>query len=247
MSAPVTFLPGVPKEHVLHRLRQAGGDEIVSGKLASAESSAVLAMNAFGWFIPRSRLFPMLPGTEAAGAASRVEVEYCARFPWSGGKHPWLDAIVITDTHLIGVESKRYEPFRDSKRPQFSFAYDRPGRGSNMERYHAVRRGLIEGSISYHNLDAAQLTKHAYGLVTEAKRLRKAPLLHYIFAEPCARGGQTITAADHWQHRAEIADFGARVAGDDVGFSSCSYREWIETWQGPQLKHALSLAKAFAP
>jgi hypothetical protein len=176
-----------------------------------------------------------------------VEVEYCARFPWSGGKHPRLDAIVITDTHLIGVESKRYEPFRDTKRPHFSAAYDRPALRTNMEGYHAVRRGLIDGSIVCHNLDAAQLTKHAYGLVTEAKRLGKVPLLHYIFAEPAARGTQPITAADHWQHRAEIADFGARVAGDDVGFSSCSYREWIETWEGKPLEHALNLVKAFAP
>lgn len=241
------FLPGVPKEHVLHRLRQAGGDEINSGKFAHPESSAALAANVFGWFVSRPTLMPSLPGSEATGAAEWIEIEYCARFPWPGGRHPWLDAVIVTATHLIGVESKGYEPFRDEKRPQFSAVYDRPSWGVNMERYHVLRRELIDRSIPFQNLDAAQLIKHAYGLHSEAKRLGKQPWLHYVFAEPAVRGSHAIAATQHWQHRAEVADFANRVTGDDVGFSACSYREWLETWDGPVRQHAINIAETFDP
>lgn len=44
------------------------------------------------------------------------------RFPWAGGRHPWLDAAVETERYLIGVESKRFEPFRDAKSVRLSDA-----------------------------------------------------------------------------------------------------------------------------
>ena len=243
----MTFLPGVPKEHVRYRLRQAARDGIGSDRLEHPESSAALAVNAFGWFIPRPQSLPILPGTEEAGAATRIEVAYCARFPLGGRKHPWLHAVVTTDTHLIGVVSKRCEPFRDAPRAQFGPAYQRTGRGADMQRWHLVRDGLRDGRIVYQHLDAAELVIHAYGLHSEARRLRKAAQLHYIYAEPSGHSGGAIPAADLWQHRAEIADFAARVAGDDVGFSSCSYREWLETCEGPARDHALNVANTFAP
>ena len=141
------FLPGVPEEHVLTRLASAGGDEINSGKLAHTESSAALAVNAFGWFVPRPEMLPLLPGAGASEATTRVEVEYCARFPWHDGTHPWLDAAVFTNFRLLGVESKRYEPFRDRKKPTFSSAYDRPVWGQRMGRYSSVRDALRSGLL----------------------------------------------------------------------------------------------------
>jgi hypothetical protein len=86
------FLPGIPVSHVVTRLAKAGGKEIESGKLLSSESSAALAVNCFGWFIERPELLPPLIGLETAGVPELVDVEFCARFPWSGGRHPWLDA-----------------------------------------------------------------------------------------------------------------------------------------------------------
>ena len=102
----------------------------------------------------------------------------CARFPWSGGRHPWLDAVVWTATQLIGVESKRYEPFRaGAKRASFSVAYDRPVWGERMNGYSAVRDRLRDGSLGFDHLDATQLVKHAYGLRTEGLRRRLQPVL----------------------------------------------------------------------
>ncbi len=53
------FPPGVPVALVYTRLAAAGGNEIRSLKFAPPESSAALAVNAFGWFIdPRQRFDP---------------------------------------------------------------------------------------------------------------------------------------------------------------------------------------------
>ena len=241
------FLPGVPANHILARLRQAPGNEIDSGKLHSPDSSAALAANALGWFIDRPDLLPPLPGTEAAGPAQSVEIEYCARFPWRGGSHPWLDAAVLTATHLIGIESKRLEPFRHAGVPSLSPAYDRPVWGPRMDRFGQVRDALRSGTLRPRHLDAAQLVKHAYGLVTEARRLSRTPVLAYLFAEPTALRDQPIPPADHARHRAEIADFAARVAGDEVLFAAASYRAWLAAASGPAAAHAAAVLDRFAP
>lgn len=243
-SADYTFLPGVPRDYVLKRIRNAGGKELESGKFASPESSASLAANAFGWFVPRPELLPRLPGLAGTGPARKVELEFNARFPWRGGTHPWLDAVVFTDTHLIGVESKRFEPFRDVKEATFSAAYERHTWGEQMARYCAVRRALSAGSLVYTHLDAAQLIKHAYGLVTTARDDLK-PALFYVYAEPTARGARPIPASDHARHRQEIADFAARVAGDEVAFLASSYREWLATAAGAAIEHRSALHHHF--
>src|SRR5262249_25737157 len=94
------FLEGVPVGHVLDRLWKAAGNEL-GGKFGNPDSSAALAVNTFGWFVDRPELFPFLPGMEPGKCPSRVEIEYCARFPFGGGRHPWLDAMVETDTQLV--------------------------------------------------------------------------------------------------------------------------------------------------
>ncbi len=240
------FLPGVPEEHVLERLLQAGGDEIGSGRFDSPDSSAALAVNALGWFIDRPHSLPPFPGAET-GPSESVEIEYCARFPWKGGTHPWLDAAVLTATHLVGIESKRFEPFRNRKTATFSDAYDRPVWGSRMQRHGELRDALRSGALGYRHLDAAQLVKHAYGLVTDARRIGRAPVLFYLFAKPTTRGAHSIPPADHARHRDEIADFASRIAGDEVLFASASYREWLSAAQGPAAAHAAAVIARFDP
>jgi len=244
------FLPGVPVEHVLARLASAGGNEVESGKLASPESSAALAVNCFGWFIPRPEMLPMLPGLEAAGIPEFVDVEFCARFPWAGGRHPWLDAVVITPTALMGIESKRFEPFRDRKTVSLSQAYDRAVWGDDMKHYEAMRDRLREGEETFVHLDAVQLVKHAFGLVTEARRRGRSPALLYIFAEPAARNGRPISPDETELHRRELAHFAGQVAGDEVAFHYIAYQEWLDTWGGcePAVSaHASALEERFCP
>lgn len=189
------LLPGVPLARVRALLENAAGNELASGKFASPESSAALAVNSFGWFISRPSRFPSLPEIDTSDAVEMVDVEFTARFPWAGGRHPWLDAVVQTPKMLIGIESKRFEPFRDNKSVSLSSAYDRPVWGDNMRRYEDMRDKLRAGARQFRHLDAAQLVKHAFGLVTEAGRRNRSAALYYIFAEPASREGKAIAAA----------------------------------------------------
>lgn len=241
------FLEGVPVEHVRTRLRAAGGNEEASGKLASPESSAALAVNAFGWFIERPELLPAFPELDHAFPAKLVEVEYQARLPWSGGRHPWLDAVLITATHLIGIESKRFEPFRDSKTVSLSSAYDRPVWGEKMKPFEVVRDRLRSGELQFEYLDAAQLVKHAFGLVTDARRKARQPALVYIYAEPTEISGRPISEVARLQHRSEIDRFAEVVAGAEVKFVSISYREWLRLSRGEAADHAARVISAFHP
>jgi hypothetical protein len=249
MSSP-QFLPGVPDTYVLDRLKKAGGKEVESGKFLSPESSSALAVNCFGWFKERPEQLPSLKGLEAAGIPELIDVEFCARFPWRGGRHPWLDAVVRTPTTIIGVESKRFEPFRDAKSVSLSVAYDRRVWGDNMKGYERMRDRLRSGEQSFEHLDATQLVKHAFGLWTEGGRRKRAPVLFYLFAEPAARNGRAITQDELARHREEIARFAEAVAGDEVKFYSASYREWLKTWRGHNndiATHGQAIIEAFAP
>ena len=242
------FLPGVPADRICAALAAAGGNEIESGKLDSPESSAALAVNTFGWFIEQpADLPPFPPLADLDWPAHRVDVERQMRFPWRGGRHPWLDAAVETATHLIGVESKRFEPFRDAKTVNLSDAYDRDVWGDGMAPFTGMRDMLRDGGAAFTYLDAAQLVKHAFGLVTEGNRIGKAPVLLYLYAEPATLGISVITQETLARHRVEIANFATAVAGAAVRFEACSYREWFAGWTGDAHHHADALVERFQP
>jgi hypothetical protein len=165
------LLPGLPKQSILACYTAAPGNEIASGKFTSPESSAALVANTFGFFINRAAELPPLPGESDLGwPALTVTLECVVRFPWAGGRHPCLDVLIETDTALIGIESKRYEPFRseiteeDSVTP-WSTAYSRPVWGDAMRGYERIRDDLPAGRTKFARLDAAQLVKHATYLI----------------------------------------------------------------------------------
>ena len=242
------FLPGVPGDRVRAALAAAGGNEVESGKLDSPESSAALAVNTFGWFIDRpADLPPFPPLADLDWPAHCVDVERQMRFPWRGGRHPWLDAAVETATHLIGVESKRFEPFRDAKTVNLSDAYDRDVWGNGMAPLTLMRDGLRSEEVAFTYLDAAQLVKHAFGLVTEGNRIGKVPVLLYLYAEPVTRGTSAITPETLTRHRAEIASFATAVEGAAVRFAACSYSEWFAGWTGDARNHADAVVERFRP
>jgi len=224
------FLPGVPVDYVLQRFALAGGNEVESGKLASPESSAALAANCFAWFAHRPHLLPPFPGLEAAYPPLSVDIEYNARFPWSGGRHPWMDAMITTPAEVIGVESKRFEPFRGAKPASLSAAYDRPVWGDRMSSFEQLRDDLRSGRVTFKYLDATQLVKHALGLLAEGRRTGKRPILVYLFAEPTELAGRTIPATVLAAHRAEVQSFAERVADSEVTFHFASYRSWLDSW-----------------
>lgn len=223
------FLPGVPQDHILKRLALSPGNEVGSGKLTSPASSAALAVNSIGWFIERPELFAPFRGLEEHFPAVSVDVEFEARFPWRGGLHPWLDGVVVTPTLLIGIESKRYEPYRDAKAANFSEAYDRPV-WDGLEPFAQIKDDLKSGKLQYKHLDGAQLVKHALGLSASAARLGLRPALVYLYAEPIDVASSPKGLEAISRHRSEINDFSLRVADAMASFLALSYREWMTTW-----------------
>lgn len=248
-KARAALLNHLPKDAILARYQAAGGQELISGKFTNSESSAALAANAFGLFGERPELLSLPDACLGGHEAQRVELEAQMRFPWSGGLHPWLDVGVQTSERLIGIESKRYEPFRDHKTATFSAAYARPVWGQAMGPYEAMRDALSAGR-RFAFLDAAQLVKHAFGLRTEGQRTGRQAVLCYLYAEPRAfPDGRAIPVASIQAHRDEVAGFTAAVtsAAAEVAFCSLSYADLLQYWAGqPALAdHAAALAARF--
>ena len=251
------FLPGVPGRQIEEIFNAAPGREIAGGKFDSPESSAALAANAFGFFLNRPGDLPPLPGCEDfEWPASTLYVEKEVRFPWRGGRHPWLDALVVTPSALIGVESKRFEPFRTSM-ASFSEAYLRPVWGDQMKGYEGIRDQLNGSDRHPVGLDGTQLVKHAFALRTQASSGGKfeglKPVLFYLFAEPdiWPRDDKPIDSEAKAAHREEIRKFAASVDGDEVRFVACSYRELLATWEqneDPRIReHARAVVIRFSP
>lgn len=244
-----TFLPGIPAEALLAALRRAPGNEIATGKFASPESSSALVANAFGWFLNRPAELPPLPGVPMA-QPTEVEIAAEMHFPWHGGRHPWMDAAITTPTTLVGVESKRYEPFRPGKRTDFPEAFESRDWGQGMTRFHAMRRALTEGRQTYRHLDAAQLVKHAYGLRTQAIKRARGAVLVYLHAAPAMwANGNPVDSAAIARHQDEIEDFARAVKGQDVTFAPLRWADLLAQWAAsPALAaHAAAIATRFGP
>lgn len=252
-----SILPGLPSDLIRACYASAPGNEIESGKFASPESSAALAANTFGLFLDRPSDFPSLSQDEALGWPVRsVSLEAIVRFPWQGGRHPCLDALVETNDALIGIESKRYEPFRSKSDAELSDAYRRPVWGDSMTGYENVRDALRDNSALFTRLDAAQLVKHAFGLRTAVHKTErwydKRPLLFYVFAEPTRwPDGRVVPKADIEMHRGEIRQFAELVKADEVSFRYLSYREMLALWStSPNAlvrDHAAVILARFSP
>ena len=249
------LLPGLPAERVRACYTRAAGHELTNGKFFSPESSAGLVANCFGLFLDRPEALPPLPGTAALGwPASYVDLEAVVRFPWSGGRHPHLDVLIETDEALIGIESKRYEPFRAKSSAEISDAYLRPVWGEKMVGYERMRGALCDGTARYRHLDAAQLVKHALGLRTAIHRQDRAcpkqPVLFYLFAEPATwSDGQPLRHEHRTAHRNEIQHFADAVAGDEVTFLFCSYARLLAAWsaqtEAPIRAHAAAVRNRY--
>jgi hypothetical protein len=264
MTLPPTdnwFVPGVPAEPVLACYGRAAGNEIRSGKFGSPESSAALVANTFGFFLERPWDLPPLPcGEVRSWSARSVDLEVPLAFPWRGGRRPWIDVLIETASEVIGIESKRYEPYRAAKAPQLSNTYWRQVWGERMAGYESIRDQLKEVRSDsppvYRHLDGGQLVKHALGLRTsvhrDAKLRGKRPVLCYVYAEPLKWSkGHPLDARSFENHRREIASFAAAVAGNEVEFCACSYAEVLSVWstdtRGDIRAHALNISGRFMP
>ena len=108
-----------------------------------------------------------------------------------------------------------------------------------------MRDQLLAEPAAFRHLDAAQLVKHGFGLVTEAKRRGKSPVLLYLFAEPTE--GRAIRAQAFADHRSEIARFAGGVTGSTVRFAACSRSEWLTSFPPSLSDHADRVIARFHP
>jgi hypothetical protein len=115
------LLPGLPHDLIIEKYSAAPGNEILSGKFCNPESSSCLVANVFGLFFQTVADMPRLPGLAAYGAPRTLTPEAIV-VSLARGWHPCLDLLIETDTALIGVESKRYEPFRSKSKTRLSEA-----------------------------------------------------------------------------------------------------------------------------
>ena len=93
-----------------------------------------------------------------------------------------------------------------------------------------MRDRLRAAPTTFHHLDAAQLVKHAFGIVTEARRSGKKPVLVYLYAEPTDK---PPSAKALIKHRTEIKDFSDSVDGGMVRFVAVRWTEWLDRMAGP--------------
>ena len=252
------FLPGVPCKQIEEIYNAAPGNEIASGTFDSPESSAALAANTFGFFLNRPGDIPPLPGCEdVEWPASSLGLEKEVRFPWRGGDHPVLDVLVATSSALIGIESNRFEPFRDMPKAHFTDTYWREVWGDCMSGYQGIRDALHENGSLYMSLKADQLVKHALGLRTRTRPGKQyadlSPILFYLYAEPdlLPNSNKPIDDEAKAVHRDEIRHFAQSVRGDEVRFVVCTYRDLLAMWDrntNPEIReHARAAVRHYSP
>lgn len=140
-----------------------------------------------------------------------------------------------TPGHLIGVESKRHEPFRDRKAAKLSSAYDRDVWGDGMGPWTAMRDRLRDGPTAFRHPDAAQLVIHAFGLIMQARRIGKLTVLVHLYAEPTDR---PVVMSTLERHRHEADDFTATVSGAAVRLAARCRTDWLARFKGEAADHA---------
>jgi hypothetical protein len=232
------FLPGVPAEAVLAALGRSPGSD-----LDSLDSSAALVANTFGWFLTRPRLLLPFPGVPM-GLPETVELGVEMQLPLRGVRHPRFDAVVTTPTTLVGIASKRYQPFRPAKAVAFTEPFDTRDWGPGMARFGAMRQALTSGKQTFRHLDAVTLVKQAYALRTQSVKRGRGAALVYLHAAPSHwSNGKPVDPKAITRHQAEVADFARAVKGDDVTFVALRWSDLLAQWSGqPALTaHAAAL------
>lgn len=218
----------------------------VPGKFCAAYSSSALAVNHFAPFA--ARLLPVL-GTNRSLSLEGFEVTFPTGLR---GTPPHLDALFLSDSARVAVESKCLEYLRGKSVKALEKSATRlkdkylVGIADDRCRsaWFAELRELAGEPTRYRLLDAAQLIKHALGLLNTP--VDQPTTLLYLYWEPLDAGLSPIFAA----HREEIALFGDRVKSEELRFEAMSYPELWDQWRAdgdPFLKqHVTALRCRYA-
>ena len=188
-------------------------------KILALHSSAALAINVFQYW--EKRLGPELPralGIEEALAAVSIEQQFPSGLR---GTPPTLDVVLtLADGRLIAIESK-FTEWMTKKRVKlddFSSKYlsADPGHwvACDLPRCQQLATEIATGAVSFRQLDALQLLKHALGLQRNAAGRFSLLYLYYDY-----EGASDLAGL----HRDEAARF-ASLVDNALGFRSLSYQ-----------------------
>lgn len=199
-------------------LRQGSGDEL-AGKFRAAHSSTALAVNCFRPF-RRSLSHLRLCGTD--GFRSLHFEKKCPT--GLRGIPPNLDVLAGRANRVVAIESKCTE-YLSRPTARFHQSYKTGIRDARRRSswYQEMLR-LIEAPKAYGWLDAAQLIKHAFGLM-RCYTDRHLTLL-YLYWEP-------LNAIDYplfGEHRREIAAFAKQIAAPRLAFEALTYCDLWSSW-----------------
>lgn len=216
------LVPAVTPTDFEADLGQGSGDEL-AGKFRAAHSSSALAVNCFA---PFKRHLSDLQVCDDRDFASLHFEKKCPT--GLGGTPPNLDVLIEKADHVVGIESKCTE-YLSRHTARFSTSYETGIRDARRESgwFQEMLR-LIKSPQAYTWLDAAQLVKHAFGLM-RCFPDRRVTLL-YLYWEP-------RNADDHpvfQEHRLEAAAFAARIAGPHMAFWAMPYDDLWSSWDGAE-------------
>ena len=219
-------------------LKQGSGNEDTC-KIRAAHSSSALAVNCFGPF-KRHLAILQLCGTEGF-----TSLHFEKKCPTGlGSTPPNLDVLADHADHIVAIKSKCTE-YLSSHTAYFSPRYETKICDARRESswFREMQR-LIKAPRTYRCLDAAQLIKHAFGLLN-CYPGRKLTLL-YMYWEP-------LNAVDFpifEEHRSDIAAFSEMIAGSHLDFEAMTYNDLWSSWDetAPQWlsKHLRDLRERYA-
>lgn len=218
IDAAANLLPGIDLEAIRAEFEAGAGSEF-AGKFRAPHSSSALTVNTFAPIRAR------YADTRIAGESVRIAA-FEAKQPTglTNAQPPHLDVIATGDGAVIAIESKCLEPL-SPKWPNFSPRYRTlTGRQSESLWFAEMCRLIDSDGETYRHFDAAQMIKHALGLLNGGHA--RPVTLAYLFWEPRDAADWPLFTA----HRAEIARFAERVAGDDLRFYAQSYPELWVNW-----------------
>ena len=229
------LLDDIALDDFRHAFESGAGQELgsvrdghyVAGKFCAAYSSSALAANHFAPFAKRA--LPVL----GSGRFLHL-VGFEAPFPTGlRGIPPHLDALISSETRRFAVESKCLEYLRakstSARKKSADRLKDKYLNGITDDRrtgpwFAELEKQATEPS-RYRHLDAAQLIKHALGLLNAPAE--QPTTLLYLYWEPRDAHLSPVFAG----HREEIAAFANRVAGGELRFEAMSYPELWDQWR----------------
>lgn len=137
------------------------------------------------------------------------------------GTPPHLD-LLLDGKIPVAVESKCTE-WMMAKPAKFRDSYDGLRRSHGSSPWFEIIQQLRVDPNRYHHLDAAQLVKHALGLITHYAQ-RQVQLL-YLYWEP----RNSYAWVECGRHRSEADDLASQMASSNVRLVPMSYRElWVD-------------------